>query len=48
MEKSKKILVTGKVCPKISQEEFVKALGAEKITDPKEIEKLKKKLPRRP
>lgn len=38
----------GKTQPKISQKEFAKALGAEPVTDPKEIAKLRRKYPRLP
>ena len=46
--KRERIVVTGKAYPKISPEEFARALGAKKVTNPKKIEKLRKKLPRRP
>lgn len=46
--KEAKIKDIGKAQPKISPEEFAKALGAEIITDPKKINKLKKKLPPHP
>ena len=45
---SRKIKVTGESCRKVAAEEVAKSLGAEIVTDPKEIVELEKKFHRRP
>ena len=42
-----KIVVTSKSYRIVSAKEFAKAIGAEIVTDPKEIAKLRKKFPQR-